>query len=368
MRWSTLPFDEAPLRGEIARFDATAPIERAHTPPASWYVDPRFHELDRRAVFGASWLHACRADEVAAPGAYVAGCVAGLPWLVVRGADGVLRAFHNSCRHKGREVVVGRGVAPELLVCGYHAWSYAHDGRLRSAPRVAGIEGFDREAFSLAPMGVHAWGPWVFVHCDPAAAPPRRDELDGRLAARGWDRYRHVASRAFTVAANWKVVVDNYLDGGYHVPHMHPSLDAQLDMASYTTALFEDHSIQHVRGAAERVGPGADYAWIYPSFMINAYGRCIDTNSIVPLAHDRCEIRYDWFFVDGDGDAASMAQSAVTQAEDTAICESVQIGLGSPSYDRGRYAPRVEQGEHHFHRLLAAAYAAAVPPSDGSPR
>jgi choline monooxygenase len=360
MRWPSLPFDENPLRAELARFDAALPIERAHMPPASWYVDPRFLELERRAVFGASWLPACRADEVTAAGAYAAGCIAGLPYLVVRGADGVLRAFHNSCRHKGREVVVGRGVAAEALVCGYHAWSYDHDGRLRSAPRVAGIEDFDRGDFSLRPMAVHALGPWVFVHCDAAAAPPRWGELERRLAARGWERYRWVESREFTVAANWKIVVDNYLDGGYHVPHMHPSLDAQIDMKSYTTELFDGYSIQHVLGVRERVGAGADYAWIYPSFMINAYGRCIDSNVVVPIAHDRCLIRYDFFFLDGEGDRESIAQSEVTQREDTAICESVHIGLGSPSYQGGRYAPRVEMGEHHFHRLLAAGYAAAL--------
>jgi len=366
MRWPALPFDDAPLRAEVARFDAALPIERAYMPPGSWYVDPRFAALERQAVFGSSWLAVAHTGELAAPGAYVAGCVAGLPYVVVRGGDGVLRAFHNSCRHKGREVVTGRGVAPELLVCGYHAWSYTHDGRLKSAPRIAGIEDFDREDFSLEPLAVRAWGPWVFVHCDPNATQPALGELEQRLAARGWDRYRHVESAEFTLAANWKTVVDNYLDGGYHVPHMHPSLDAQIDMKSYRTDLFERYSIQHVlpAGGTERTAGGADYAWLYPNFMINAYGSCIDSNTVIPVAHDRCRIRYDFFFHEDALDPAqvraSIAQSAVTQGEDTAICESVQIGLGSPSYDRGRYAPRVEMGEHHFHRLLAADYAAAL--------
>jgi len=170
---------------------------------------------------------------------------------------------------------------------------------------------------------------------------------------------------------NWKVVVDNYLDGGYHIPHMHPSLDAQLDMDSYRTELFEHCSIQSSRSApaaderidfdaAGRIGEEALYLWMFPNFMINRYGPCMDSNLVIPRGPDRCEVIYEFFFMETEGPAArqfieeSMAQSAVTQREDIAICESVQLGLGSTSYDRGRYAPQVEMGEHHFHRLLGA--------------
>lgn len=356
------------LASEIDRFDPELPIERAFMPPASWYVDPRFHELERRAVFGRTWQAVARDDEVAAPGAYVAGCVAGIPWVVVRGDDGALRGFHNSCRHKGREVVTGRGTAAGTLVCGYHAWSYGLDGRLKSAPRIAGIEDFDRDAMSLLPLGVEAFGHTLFVHADAAAPPlaPGLAELARRIAARGAS-YRWLDRREFEIRANWKAVVDNYLDGGYHIPHMHPSLDAQIDMGSYRTELFERFSIQSATagGARERIGEGAIYAWVYPNFMLNLYGPCIDTNVVVPLAHDRCKVVYDFYFAEDEGGVAerfmreSIAQSGVTQKEDTEICESVQIGLGSPSYDRGRYAPRVEMGEHHFHRLLAADYRSA---------
>lgn len=359
--WPALA-ERAELRAEVARFDPELPIERAFTPPGSWYVDPRFFALDRQAVFGANWLYACRLDQLESPGAYAAGCVAGLPWVVVRGDDGQLRGYHNSCRHKGREVVTGSGVAAGALVCGYHAWSYGLDGRLRSAPRTAGIEDLDRDALSLVPLAVKVWGRWVFVHVDPAAATatPGLDALEDRLGERDLARVRHVHSAEWVVDANWKTVVDNYLDGGYHVPHMHPSLNAQLDMQSYRTELCGTGSIQ-TAGAGdgvERIGDGAVYAWLHPNFMINAYGPCIDTNVVLPVTHDRCKIVYDFYFATDDADfiSASIAQSAVTQGEDKEICESVQIGLGSPSYDRGRYAPRLEIGEHHFHQLLAADY------------
>ena len=114
--------------------------------------------------------------------------------------------------------------------------------------------------------------------------------------------------------------------------------------------------------AQERIGDGAIYAWIYPNFMLNRYGPCLDSNYVIPLGHDKCRVLYDFFFLETEGDEAkkfieeSIEQSAVTQREDIEICESVQIGLQSPAYDRGRYAPRLEIGEYHFHQLLAASF------------
>ncbi len=370
------------LRAAIERFDPRVPIERAWTPPSVWYVDPRMADVERQAVFQRSWQPVARVAQLQEVGSYRSGCLAGEPWLVIRGEDGVLRAFHNVCLHKGRELLTGAGTAREL-VCGYHAWRYASDGRLRSAPGIAGIEDFDRRALSLAPMRLECWGPWVFICGDPEAEGLAGSipELDAALQASGWHTLRFVARKSWEVACNWKVVVDNYLDGGYHVPHMHPSLAAQIDMRSYRTECYSRSSIQTAQGRKdagdgldfdpeERVGAGAIYGWIYPNFMVNRYGRCLDANHVIPLDHQRCRVEYEFYFEPGAADegfaAASIEQADVTQREDIEICESVQRGLGSSAYDRGRYAPRVEQGEHHFHRLLAQALRAldsSVPPS-----
>ena len=312
-------------------------------------------------------------EQLREAGAYVTGVLAGEPWVVVRGADGTLRAFHNTCRHKGREVVQGCGRVDEL-VCGYHAWTYDLQGQLRSAPRMAGILDFDRSSMSLTPLASEVWGHWVFLNLDPEATPlaPLLAPLESRLSATGWEKLRCVDQRTWTIDCNWKVVVDNYLDGGYHIPHMHPTLDAQLDMQSYRTEVFEAYSIQSSRAggaaderidfeASDRIGDEALYIWLFPNFMLNRYGPCLDTNIVIPLAPDRCQVLYEFFFLETQGEAArefirsSMEQAAVTQQEDIAICESVQLGLNSRSYDRGRYAPRVEMGEHHFHGLLAAS-------------
>lgn len=352
----------------VQRFDPSAPIERAWTPPGAWYTSAELFELEKRTLLFDAWQPVAHVADVSGAGSYVSGCFAGEPWVVCRDGD-ALRAFSNVCRHKGREVVTGSGVADQL-VCGYHAWAYDLEGRLRKAPRMGGIEAFDREAMSLPPLGIDTWGPWIFACRDRDAAPMKNvvSELDGMLEASEWRRLKFVGRRSWTIACNWKVYVDNYLDGGYHIPHMHPSLDAQLDMATYRTELFERFSVQ-LSGAGERdarIGEQAIYAWIYPCFMINRYGPCMDTNHVIPLGPDRCRVDYEFFFMDTEGDEArrfmaeSMEQSDVTQREDIEICESVQRGLGSSSYDRGRYAPTVEMGEHHFHQLLAADYRRAL--------
>jgi len=359
------------MQHELDRFDADLPIARAWTPPSTWYVSPAFAELEREHVFKHTWQPVARLEQLRGPGDYVSGRLVGEPWVIVRTEQGSLKAFHNSCRHKGREVVQGCGTAPQL-VCGYHAWSYDLEGKLRSCPRMAGIEDFDRAGMSLEEVALETWGPWVFLNFDPDSRPLAESlgPLADRLDRSRWADLRFVAERTWDIECNWKVYIDNYLDGGYHIPHMHPSLDAQLDMSTYRTELFETYSIQSSGAAQEsdgriafdagdRIGGEALYIWLYPNFMLNRYGPCLDTNYVIPLAEDRCRVYYEFYFRETEGTdaeafvAGSIEQSAVTQREDIAICESVQCGLASTGYDRGRYAPQVEMGEYHFHGLLA---------------
>lgn len=368
------------LRDEINRFDPDIPIDRAWMPPSTWYTDPELFALEKRILFPHTWQPVARVADIQEPGSYISGCFANTPWVVVRGEDGALHAFHNVCSHKGREVVTGAGKAEEsTLVCGYHAWRYSLTGRLTSAPRIAGIQDFDRDAMALRPLNLEVWGPWVFIHTDLQATPitTRLAHLNTLLTRSGWSNLTFHSEKSWLIHCNWKAYIDNYLDGGYHIPHMHPTLDAQLDMDTYRTELFDTYSIQTSDAApetdaridydpADRIGDGAIYAWIHPNFMINRYGPCLDTNYVVPVAHNACRVHYQFFFDASVAGALefieqSIEQADITQREDIEICESVQVGLQSPAYDRGRYAPRVEIGEHHFHQLLARTYRQGLP-------
>lgn len=360
------------VRAELSRFDPSLPIESAWTPPASWYLSPAILEHERARVFLNSWQAVGRVDQVSRPGDYFTGCLLDLPYVVLRDQDGTLRAFHNVCRHHAAEVCAGDGNLKELS-CPYHGWTYRLDGRLTRAPRLGRNDVFDRDRFSLKPAAVEAWGPLVYVYLgdDPPPLQPQLAELASRLDAMGTRELKFVARRSYDIRCNWKVYVDNYLDGGYHVSVLHQALAGQLDLDTYVTELFERVSIQSCRSPeqapaasggdfAERIGSEALYAFIYPNFMINRYGPILDTNWVVPLGPGSTRVVFDFFFKDSEGPEAeafierSIAASHRVQEEDVQICESVQKGLGSPAYDRGIYAPAIEMAAYHFHRLLAA--------------
>lgn len=346
---------------EVHGFDPTLPIERAWTPPAEWFREPAFLQRDRDTVFRRSWLAVGRVDQVAEPGQFFTGTFLDEPYVVVRDADGTLRAHANACRHHAAAVASGEGRC-ERFVCPYHGWTYRLDGRLQRAPGLGRVEDFDRDRFGLHPLATDTLGPFVFLHFGTPEGPVREvfPDLHELLAGAGYERLRFRERRTWEIACNWKVYVDNYLDGGYHVSQLHGDLAAQLELGSYRTDMRDRYSVQSCgAGDSERLAGGALYAWLYPNFMVNRYGPMMDTNLVIPLSHDRTLTVFDYYFEPDATDefvAQSLEASAQVQAEDVFICESVQVGLGSRGYGRGRYA-QVEAPDLQFHRLLAADYA-----------
>ncbi len=336
-------------------FDPELPGEAAWTPPSHWYTDAAFHRRELERVFAPSWQFAARLAQLERPGDFVAASAAGQTWFTLRHTDGGLRAYHNGA---GRVPKVEQGGE---LVCPYHAWTYDLDGALRRAPELGAARGFDRADFSLPALRVEAFEDLVFVNADPdaPALAPGLAELRRRLAA--FERpLSFVERQSYELDCNWKVFVDNYLDGGYHIAHLHRGLADELQLAGYRTEVFERLSIQSSPGSASdpRVGAGAIYAFLYPNFMINRYGCWLDTNLVLPLGEGRTRVVMDyWVERERSGDAGfvadSLAASRRIHDEDVAISESVQRGLGSRSYTRGRYAAR-ELAMHAFHRELAA--------------
>jgi choline monooxygenase len=350
-------------------YDAQAPLDQASTIPPSWYMDERIAALERQQVFSRNWIAAGRADQVAAPGDFFTLDLAGEPLVVVRGPDGVLRAFFNVCRHHAAAVMRAPCGTAQHLRCPYHGWTYGLDGSLKGAPEFAGVCNFDRAQNGLVPVRVAEWEQFVFVNLCDEASPLERflGDLPERVTPLGLKSRRFFERRTYTLACNWKVYVDNYLDGGYHVPHLHKGLNSVLDYKEYsiengTTYCLQSSpmvaSEEHADVSATRTGDRAWYYWIYPNFMVNIYHGVMDTNLVLPVDTDRCLVQFDFYFADvsqaarqRNGDSISVSQRI--QDEDVDICESVQRGLGSRAYTAGRLSVRREAGEHLFHRLLA---------------
>ena len=361
-----------PLREILDAYDPHRPLTHASTIPADWYTDPRVLELEQRSVFARSWQLAGRVDQLRAPGDFVAADLpGGEPIVIVRGEDAALRGFFNVCRHHAAAVVGASHGSARVLRCPYHGWTYGLDGALKGTPDFADVCDFDRGANGLVPIEIGVWEHWVFARVDgggPSLEDSLGSDLVARVAAVNAGALRWMERRHYTVDCNWKVFVDNYLDGGYHVPHLHKGLNSVLDYSEYTIENGERFCVQEcpmVSGGADertgavREGERAYYYWIYPNFMINWYRGAMDTNLVVPRSVDRTDVIFDFYFADVSEAArarnlASIAVSEQIQEEDVAICESVQRGLKSRAYNTGRLSVRREAGEHLFHRLLYA--------------
>jgi choline monooxygenase len=363
--------------GEILNlYDPNAPLENAFTIPAPWYRDTRVADLERSRVFRGKWQVVGRADQVRENGQFFTADVAGEPVVVVRGDDAQLRAFYNVCRHHAAAVVPDTAGCAKQFRCPYHGWTYGIDGALKGMVEFDGVCNFDRAANGLVPIRLDVWENFVFVNLDGRCMPLQDflgavSELVAPLHLT--KKLQYFDRRMYTLNCNWKVYVDNYLDGGYHVPHAHKGLSSVIEYTKYTIENFERSCLQssplssdaNTEGgvAATRQGR-AFYLWIYPNFMINAYEGVMDTNVVVPLGVDKCAVVFDYYFADISAAAEahnreSIAVSEKVQDEDMAICDAVQRGLHSHAYVAGRLSVRREAGEHLFHRLLHAVLTSA---------
>jgi choline monooxygenase len=371
------------VRSLLELYNPDNPLDHASTIPSPWYFDEGIAELENSAVFGKTWQAVGRADQVQKSGQFLTADIAGDPIVVVRGEDSQLRAFYNVCRHHAAAVVTEAQGCARQFRCPYHGWTYGIDGALKGMVEFDGVCDFERSANGLIPVHVDTWENFVFVNLDPDAGslanflggiPPIVVPLQLKKKLRYFDR------RTYTLQCNWKVYVDNYLDGGYHVPHAHKGLSSVIEYTKYTIENFEHACLQSSplssdasseSGVASTRQGRAFYLWIYPNFMLNAYEGVMDTNVVVPLGVDKCAVIFDYYFSDISAAAEtrnreSIAVSEKVQDEDMGICDAVQRGLGSRAYLAGRLSVRREAGEHLFHRLLHADLTGAVKRSEAT--
>lgn len=350
---------------------APQPLAHATALPAPCYADPAMAALDHAAVFARGWQLVAHLCQLRDPGDHAITTLAGegaggLPVIAVRGDDDVVRVMHNVCRHRAGPLAQCDGLGAKALRCRYHGWTYALDGRLRNATEMAGAAGFDAGDIRLPQLAVHVWQGLVFAAVDRARAPPFEAFVAGIDARIGGDLagYGHHHRTGYDIACNWKVYVDNYLEG-YHVPHVHPALNRMLDYRSYATETSAWHSLQSspLDSGDGLYGRGeALYYWLWPNTMLNLLPGRLQTNRVVPRGVDRCRVEFDTYYAIDASDAgqarraADLSFSDAVQDEDIGICEDVQRGLASGSYHAGRLNPARENAVHHFHERLRHAY------------
>lgn len=315
---------------------------------AALYRGPAQYEAERHRIFARSWLLVAHASQLEGTGAYVAVAVAGFPLIVVRGEDGTLRAFHNVCRHRAGPLAEdGEGRCEGQLVCRYHGWRYALDGRLANARDFGPAEGFDPRDFGLFAVACEMWRGFVFVNMDKDAGPLSATvaTLDARTSDLPLESFRFARRTTHDLACNWKNYVENYLEG-YHVPLVHPTLNDAIDARHYTVEV-EAPSIFHRAPARDGAPMSGVWAWLWPCLGVNIYKDGLMMERMWPLDHGRTRLDYLYLFPEGMAPAdieRPIASSEIITAEDVQITEAVQRNLDAGIYTTGRLSPKHELG------------------------
>ncbi|WP_211592361.1 SRPBCC family protein [Microbispora sp. H10836] len=353
--------------------------ERSMSLRSEAYTDPRWLDVDVRAVFARTWQWVCHVEKLRSPGSYVSATVAGMPIAIVRDRDGALRAFYNVCKHRAHELLTGSGTTRNI-VCPYHAWTYGLDGQLKAARRADKMATFDKSEICLDQVLVEEFGGFVYVNLDSGAAPlaEQAGDLAAEIARWAPDVAGLTLAKRLTydIASNWKNVIDNFLEC-YHCHIAHKEFVDLVDMDTYEVKTYGIWS-SHFAEAGKQENSAYDVAgasvtehavwWLWPNTCLLRYpGRGnFMVLQVIPAGPDRTLETWDFYFetaelMDAEVEAVRYIDE-VLQQQDITIVESVQRGMNTPAFDQGRivYDPDgsglSEHGVHHFHGLVLDAY------------
>lgn len=334
------------------------------TLPARDYLTDEQHVVDLRQVLQNSWQVIGHVSQFSDQIRVVEMSLLNHSVLISRDDSNEVRVFHNVCRHRAGPLrqCPGRN---NRIRCRYHGWSYGLDGQLMTAPEMDTTEGFTLTDYRLQPVRHALWNGFIFASLSDHIAP-LEDYLGGLsdvIAPIDLTAFSYHHRDDYVIDCNWKVYMDNYLEG-YHIPHIHPELNRMIDYRSYHTEIRPWYSYQYSPLEQDEglYGSGqVHYVTLFPNTMLNVYPSRLQTNSVIPLAHDQCRVIFDYYYQDPDHPKTremidqDIAFSDLVQQEDIDICLRVQRGLESGAYEKGPLSARREQGVIHYQRLYRQA-------------
>lgn len=363
----------------------------SRTPEPGYFHSLEFFELEKRDIFQRNWLYFCHTSQLPNPGDYLTGDVIGQSIFVIRGGDGVIRGFFNVCRHRGHQLLKGCGNVAGLIRCPYHSWSYDLEGRLRQAPRCEQVLGFDKSTIAVSGIGVHVAAGFVFVNLDRDAQS--FDDCLGDLGKRlvemvpGAADLKLACRQEFTIEANWKVVVENFLENyhSFYSGPAHRQLSDIIDQSTYRVSI-DGRLIEFSGrgGDAAKVpyhlgsrsissrpdGFVIQFAWPSTAFILLPGADILLVFLMNPIGPE--ETREPLLYFTKDGSVDPVSKSAVDWfnetlgPEDVELCESVQRGLHSMGYESGRLMVDASGSDlwserilHHFNTLNLEAIRSA---------
>ena len=371
---------------------ALAPFGHSRMLPRAAYVDPAVFEWEQRNIF-SGWTCVGNAGDLATVGAQKAVGTGPNAILLVRAEDDTVRAFANTCRHRGHELLAcGATAKGRSIVCPYHSWSYRLDGRLRNAPGFRDVDGFEPDEFGLAELRLANWHGWLFVDAsgEDAEFSEHVAGLEDVVGPYHPEDLTIVARHSYELATNWKVIAENYQEC-YHCSTIHPELSRispptsgeNLELkgswmggwmsiveGAETMSLTGKSGGVTIQGLSEQELRSVMYLVGYPNLLVSLHPDYVMTHLMTPLAVDRTHVECAWAFPKDVAAKADFDPSYavdfwdLTNRQDWAACESVQRGLTSPHARPGPLAPD-EDGVYQFVTRVATAYSGAAGPAAG---
>jgi choline monooxygenase len=347
------------------------PLLEAETVPAWCYTSPDFYQREVDRIWKKIWNFIGSVDQIAKPGDYFTLTFVGIPMIILRDQDGGIRAFANTCRHRGSELLEGSGNC-KLIVCPYHSWTYELNGRLRGAPEMDKTINFNAEESGLIPIKIDTWGGFLFINFDPDC-PPLAQHLGGlpeKLAPYNLENMALTRRKTFEMKCNWKLFVENAKES-YHIATVHrstinkyasaksagywveePTGDYVVTFAKHegSMALLKDaKGFPTIETLAGRKEAGGTYApLIYPSTYLACTIDCAWYLEMHPIGPDRTLMVHGALFPRDRlqrPDFAEIAQNYydrwdITLEEDIVASEKQQKGLSTPYAAAGRFSYR----------------------------
>jgi Rieske 2Fe-2S family protein len=372
------PFDPADLEPSLRPFGQSRML------PRDAYVSPRVFAFEQERFFAGSWTCVGREGDLEGTGAQRAVKVGRAGVLLARGTDGTVRAFANTCRHRGHELLgIGEETTRRTVLCPYHAWTYDLDGSLRVAPGFREHTDFRPGEHGLVELPLESWHGFLFVN-GSGDAPPFAEHvgaLDDLVAPYRPERLVPLVSHAYDLDCNWKVILENYHEC-YHCPLIHPELcqvsppasgdNFELDGAwvGGTMDLKDHAATMSLDGHSDGVPiPGLDgerlrtvaYLGLFPNLLLSLHPDYVMTHLVEPLAADRSHVICTWYFPPEAAEQPGFDPGYAvdfwdrTNRQDWSACESVQRGMTSPHFQPGPLAP-AEDAVYHVVTMIARAY------------
>ena len=334
---------------------------RDKTIPSNWYSDVKILKIEKENIFSKSWHLLGSIDRIPNKGDYLIKTINEQPIVVIKDKVGEINVFYNVCQHRGCVLLEKDGNSKQIK-CGYHGWVYELNGELKAA-RGFDKEDLDFEELNLKSIEHYIWMNQIFVkfQSDCNNLPKTLKEIENIISPIKFDNYLFHLRKSYEIKCNWKVYMDNYLEG-FHIPLVHPKLNRVINYKSYSTEIFDNFSLQwcHINAESSPYKKTDDaskayYFTLFPNILFNIVPGRLQTNIIEPINASSCNVYFDYYF-ENEEDLESIQEdisfSEEVQNEDINICERIQIGLKSDGFAHGVFSKKYETGVSHFQSYI----------------